>query len=200
MIDKSGEYWHFCFDETCSPNPTSIRETVQRMFDEMAEMGDCWFMRAKPSIEIVDDFEGDSETRVYCRFSAKPTHSYEGNKLVAVGLTQLTDVDREKRRLIDFYRSTLESIASLKGGSMSVIAEQALMIERIPGEKTSAMADNEITELKRELINANALLAQRNIVIGEVGQEIEKLKARVSELEREVESAHWSGIEAAERG
>lgn len=132
MIDKSGEYWHFCFDETCTPNPTAIRETVQKMFDEMAEMGDCWFMRAKPSIEIVDDFEGDIEARIYCRFSAKPTHSYEGNKLVAVGLTQLTDADREKRRLVDFYRATLESIASLKGGPTSETAEHALMVERIP--------------------------------------------------------------------
>jgi hypothetical protein len=84
MIDKSGEYWHLYFDESCDDSPWQILALVRKLFAEIAEMGDVCYMRVKPEIERHGVFDDVSFITVRCRFSAKPAIQMEGT--LAVGL------------------------------------------------------------------------------------------------------------------
>lgn len=89
MIDKSGEYWHLYFDENCSDDPRQILALVNKLFSEIAEMGDVQFVRVKPEIERHETFDDEPVITVRCRFSAKPAVTMEGERIVAIGDLQL---------------------------------------------------------------------------------------------------------------
>lgn len=89
MIDKTGEYWHFYFDEYCNDDPDKILALVGRLFAEIAEMGDVWYVRVKPEIERHELFDDGAQISVRCRFSAKPTISMQGTRITHIGLAPM---------------------------------------------------------------------------------------------------------------
>lgn len=149
MIDKSGEYWHLYLNESCAANLTAISKTVQKLFDECAEMGDVWLLRAKPTVEIQNVFDGDPVAHVYFRFSAKPSITVHGTSITAIGLAQIEPVG--------IPTHLCSTCREWHNG------------EHICLTKT-------YTDLKRELSLANTLLEQRNVTVGEMAQEIERLR------------------------
>jgi hypothetical protein len=92
MIDKSGEYWHlyFCenivFDDKTFVNPEAILLfTIKKLFEEISEMGDVWLMRAAPTIEYFNEFDGKTRVQIFCRFSSLPPKPKEIPELLGFG-------------------------------------------------------------------------------------------------------------------
>lgn len=90
MIDKSGEYWHLHFSEYCDDNPEAILALTEKLYAEIAEMGDVWFIRGAPQISRETFFGEEAPlANVFCRFSAKPTISKAGESIVTIGLAPI---------------------------------------------------------------------------------------------------------------
>jgi hypothetical protein len=87
MITKYDQYWHLYFLEECEDTPQAILITVQKLFEEMSQMGDIHFVRAGPEIIREKLFGGGTRTAVYCRFSSitPDNTSSEESRLIGFG-------------------------------------------------------------------------------------------------------------------
>lgn len=73
MINKSGLYWHLYFNESCADEAPQILALIEKLFAEIAQMGDTCFVRVPPQIFKARDFATTTQTAlVYCRISSKP--------------------------------------------------------------------------------------------------------------------------------
>jgi hypothetical protein len=85
MIDKSGEYWHLYFNEDCDDKPEQVLALIEKLFAEIKEMGDLWYVRSGPIVERATDFEsGVPKAVVHCRFSSKPPVKQEETRLMGL--------------------------------------------------------------------------------------------------------------------
>jgi hypothetical protein len=70
MIDKSGEYWHLYFNESCDDKPAEILALIEKLFAEIAQMGDVHYLRFTPQITRDCPFDEEPRANVFCRFSS----------------------------------------------------------------------------------------------------------------------------------
>lgn len=84
MITKHDEYWHLYYNAYGPDDPAWILARVEEMFADIAGMPETeWFVRVRPTIERMKDFDKGPVASVRCRFSAKAPETEQSAPEVA---------------------------------------------------------------------------------------------------------------------